>query len=187
MSQKRNKTGVDFEKQICESNGLTHKSANPRIKWLGVGRTNFNKIASINFDPTNFLPDLDKSRFDKYDAIDKDGNKYEIKKYNKSQVSDWTMLSEPIFKVADRSCMSRVINLFGNGDYEVSKEVYNNFICGMVENVGQELIDKITGTFDGVYLIDSYVPREDLEFRWKINSGWKGYNRLGIEFKLKKS
>jgi len=185
MGQKRNKTGVDFEKQICESNGLIHKSASPRIKWLGTGRTNFNKIASVNFNPSNFLPDLDKSRFDKYDAVDNDGNKYEIKKYDKSHIKDWTLLSEPIFKVSDRSSMSRVINLFGNGDYEVSKEVYNDFISGMIEIVGEDLINKITSTFNGIYLIDDFVSTSDLEFRWKINSGWKGYNRLSIEFKIK--
>ena len=41
MGQSRNKTGFEFEKQICESNGWTRVSTSPKISWTGVGRTNF--------------------------------------------------------------------------------------------------------------------------------------------------
>ena len=185
MAQKRNKTGIDFEKLICESYGLSHKSVNPRIRWSGKGKSNFNKIHSVNFNANLFKPDLEKSRFDKYDAIDSNGNKYEIKKYCKSFLSGWVVYSEPIFKIASRSTMSNVIKLFGGGDYEKSKSVYNQFVKDMVDNVGQEIIDRITKQIKGVYLLDGFVSTEDLEFRWSIRESWMGYNRLSIEFKLK--
>ena len=56
MGQSRNKTGFEFEKQICESNGWTRVSTSPKISWTGVGRTNFEKIASLNFNPNKFVP-----------------------------------------------------------------------------------------------------------------------------------
>lgn len=185
MGQKRNKTGTDFEKQICESNGFTHKAVKPKIIWSGIGRTNFDKIKNINFDPSLFKPDMSRSKFDKYDAIDSNGDPIEIKKYYKSQVTNWTMLSEPIFKIASRSTVNRVTRLFGDGDFEKSKVVYNNFLKEMTSTVGIDILNKITNSFTGVQFIDGFVPNDKLEFRWQIRESWMGYNRLSIEFKLK--
>jgi len=184
MAQKRNRTGIDFEKQICETNGWVHKSASPKINWSGKGRSNFDKIVSVDFDSTKFLPNIEKSKFEKYDAINNNGDKIELKKYNISQLSKWVMYSEPIFKVASRSAVKKVTTLFGAGDYEKSKIVYNNFVKGVVNNVGEEILDNITKSNIGIQFKDGFVSQENIEYRWKIRSGWMGYDRLSIEFRV---
>lgn len=185
MGQSRNKTGIDFEKSICESKGWTHKSSNPQIKWNGKGRSNFKKISSINFDPTKFHPNMEKSKFEKFDVITESGDKVEIKKYTKEKLSDWNVYSEPIFKVATRSQRKVVIDLFGGGDFEKSKEVYNNFVKGIVDNVGDEILKRISGSNIGIQCEDGFIPQEDIEYRWRIRESWSGYNRLSIEFRVK--
>lgn len=185
MGQSRNKTGVDFEKSVCQSNGWTHKSASPRIHWSGNGNSNWNKIKAINFIPENFVPNMEKSNFEKYDAITKDGDKVEIKKYPSSKLTSWTMYSEPVFKVATRSAVSTVTKIFGDGNYESSVEKYNQFIEGIVPNVGQDILDSITKSSIGIQLEDKFIPQNELEYRWSVRKGWMGYNRLSIEFRIK--
>jgi|TARA_R110000868_G_scaffold327150_1_gene588189 hypothetical protein len=185
MGQSRSKTGVDFEKKICEAKGWTHKSASPRINWTGTGRSNWNKIVQAGFDPTNFIPNMDKSVFDKYDAITEKGEKVEIKKYNSTKLSSWTMFSEPVFKVATRSALKTVTNKFGEGDFDSSVEVYNTFVDGIIPHVGDEILNNITRSNIGVQCEDRFIPQSELEYRWKVKSGWKGYNRLSIEFRVK--
>jgi hypothetical protein len=185
MGQSRSKTGVDFEKTICESKGWTHKSASPRINWSGKGRSNWNKIKQAEFKPENFIPNTEKSKFDKYDAITENGEKVEIKKYPSSKLNNWTMYSEPVFKVATRSALGTVTKLFGNGDFNLSVEKYNEFVQGIVPNVGQDILDSITKSNIGIQLEDKFVPQEELEYRWNVRSGWKGYYRLSIEFRIK--
>ncbi len=185
MGQSRSKTGVDFEKSVCESNGWTHKSASPRINWSGKGRSNWDKIKQVEFKPENFVPNFDKSKFEKYDAVKGNGDKVEIKKYPSSKLVNWTMYSEPVFKVATRSALSTVTKLFGEGDYETSVEKYNEFVQGIVPNVGRDILEAITKSNIGIQLEDKFVPQEELEYRWNVRSGWKGYYRLSIEFRIK--
>lgn len=185
MAQSRNKTGVDFEKRVCESKGWTHKSASPKISWSGKGRSNWSKMEQVSFDPTKFTPNVEKSKFDKYDAINTEGEKVEIKKYPSSKLSSWTMYSEPIFKVATRSAMSTVVSKFGKGDYNKSVEAYNEFVAGIVPNVGQDILDGITKSNIGIQCEDRFVPQSELEYRWNVRKGWMGYNRLSIEFRIK--
>jgi hypothetical protein len=185
MAQSRSKTGVDFEKTICESKGWTHKSASPRINWSGKGRSNWNKMKQVGLDPTKFVPNFEKSTLEKYDAINQNGEKVEIKKYPSSKLNNWTMYSEPVFKVATRSALSTVTKLFGEGDYETSVEKYNEFVQGIIPNVGGDILEAITKSNIGIQLEDKFVPQEELEYRWNLRSGWKGYYRLSIEFRIK--
>jgi len=184
MGQSRNKTGVDFEKLICESKGWKHTPASPRIVWSGDGKTTFKKIASIDFDPTKFYPTT-KSVFEKYDAITDKGEKVEIKKYTSTQLKEWSLYSEPIFKVASRESVTSVSNIFGGGDLNRAIEKYNNFIDGITTNIGQDFLDNITRSNIGVQLIDDFIPQTNLEYRWVIRKGWMGFNRLSIEFRIK--
>jgi len=184
MGQSRNKTGVDFEKTICESKGWTHVPASPRIVWSGVGRTNFIKIASIGFDYNKFHPTSD-SIFDKYDALTDKGEKVEIKKYKTSKLKDWTLYSEPIFKVASREAVTSVSNIFGGGNLNKAIENYNKFVGGIVNNIGQDILNNITRSNIGVQLEDGFIPQSDLEYRWVVRKGWKGFDRLSIEFRIK--
>ena len=183
--QSRSKTGVDFEKTICESKGWSHKSVSPRINWTGKGRSNWGKIKQAEFKPENFTLNIEKSKFDKYDAITENGEKVEIKKYPSSKLNNWTMYSEPIFKVATKSGMNTVIKIFGGGDFDKSVEVYNNFVDGIIPNVGLDILEWITKSNIGIQLEDKFVPQDELEYRWKVRKGWKGYNRLSIEFRIK--
>lgn len=183
MGQRRNKTGVDFEYSICETLGWRRVSKSPRIKWSGSGRSNFQKISSVDFDPTKFYP-IEGSVFHKYDAITPNGDGVEIKKYNKDKLKDWTLYSEPIFKVASHDAVNKVIQIFGYGDYDLAVTNYNKFINGVRLNVGQEILDNISQSNIGIQLKDGFIPQSNLEYRWIIVKGWMGFDRLSIEFRV---
>lgn len=185
MSQSRNRTGVEFEKMICEANGWSHKSVSPRIRWSGNGKSNWAKIKDIELDPTKFIPNFETSRLVKYDAINENGDKIEIKKYTSSTLKSWISYSEPIFKVGSWKTLGIVTKLFGDGDYEKSVVEYNNFVKGVICNVGFNIIESITKSCIGVQCIDRFVPQDELEFKWVVKDGWKDYNRLSIVFRLK--
>jgi len=185
MGQDRNKTGVNFEKKICQLNGWTKKSKSPRICWVGTGGSNWIKMTQVNLDPTKFIPNLNKSKFEKYDAIDANGYKIEIKKYSSQEVKSWKMYAEPIFKISEDKTVETVTNIFGYGDYDTSVKKYNEFVEAVEQNVGQEILDSITKSNIGIQIEDRFIYQNELEYRWKIKKGWKGYNRLSIEFRLK--
>ena len=184
MGQRRNKTGIDFEYSICESLGWQRSAKSPRIKWSGEGRSNFKKIQSVNFDPTKFYP-IEGSIFHKYDAITPNGDGVEIKKYNMEQLKNWTLYSEPIFKVASENAVNKVVGIFGDGDYELAVNKYNKFIDGVRLNVGQDILDNISNSNIGIELEDGFISQSNLEYRWVIVKGWMGFNRLSIEFRIK--
>ena len=184
MGQARNKSGVVFENTMCQSKGWVRVSKSPKISWSGVGRTNFEKIASVGFNPDKFVP-TSESVFDKYDAITDKGEKVELKKYKTSKLKDWTLYSEPIFKVASREDVSKVTRIFGQGSLEKAIEVYNQFVSGIVGNIGQDILDKITQSNIGIQLEDGFIPQSKLEYRWIVRKGWANFDRLSIEFRVK--
>jgi hypothetical protein len=169
---------------ICESNGWAHTPKSPRIVWSGVGRTNFDKIASVGFDVTKFTP-TDESILEKYDAITDKGEKVELKKYNSSKLNSWTLYSEPIFKVSNRSTLPIVNRIFGNGDVVLAVKNYNDFVEKIKDTVGEDILTKISQSNTGVQLEDCFVEQSNLEYRWIVRTGWKGFNRLIIEFRIK--
>ena len=184
MGQLRNKTGVDFEFLVCETNGWRHVPKSPKIDWTGNGRSNFDKIASVGFDVNKFTP-TSYSVYEKYDAIKPNGDKVEIKKYKKLALDKWKVYSEPIFKVASRETADRVARLFGSGDMKRGTEKYNEFVASIVGKIGQDILYKITQSNIGVQLQDGFIPQSELEYQWKVYKGWRGFNRLSIEFRIK--
>lgn len=188
--QKRATSGKEFENLISEKYGK-RVSKSPRIVWNGVGRTNIDKIISLNFDMDNFYP-TDKSNYSKYDLIGFDNNFYEIKKYKKEDLKkNWILYSEPIIKVGTKSTLESIIKKFGNGDLDKAIDVYNNLIYnlhkklndnGTLEKIKNEIIKNTTGMF----IIDDFIKMEDIVFRWVIQQhAWKGFHRITLEFKLK--
>lgn len=184
MGQSRNKTGVLFEHTICQANGWTRVSKSPKISWSGVGRNNFERIVSVNFDATKFVP-TSKSTFEKYDAITEKGERVEIKKYKSVDLKNWKVYSEPIFKIADRKNVALVTKLFGQGSLEKAIEKYNLFVFDITKTVGQDIIDRITESNIGIQLEDGFIPHSKIEYRWSIKKGWSGFDRLSIEFRIK--
>lgn len=192
MGQKRNTTGVQFEKEICEIKGWKRKSASPRIKWSGKGRSNFKKLFNFDFNVNKFIPVIEGSKFEKFDAISESGEKIEIKKYKKSKADNWLLYSEPIIKVAP----SR--SKFVKGDFvhdNISEDTYNSFIEKFVDSEfwsknSDEILNKITRSNKGIQFMDGFVDNKDIEFKWVINNGeyapiFNGYKRLTIIFKIK--
>ena len=184
MGQSRSKTGKIFEKSVCENKGWTSVDVKPRLFWSGNGRTNWDKIESINKDPSLFVPNLEKSRFEKYDAINQNGDKVEIKKYTSQDLLNWSLYSEPIFKIATRSVLSRVVTLFGDGDLGLSVVNYNTFLDGVIPNVSDDILNRITSSNVGIQCVDRFIPQSELEYRWNCKKSWKGFNRYTIEFRL---
>lgn len=64
-------------------------------------------------------------------------------------------------------------------------ENYNQFVDGIVKNIGQDILDKITQSNIGIQLEDGFVPQPNLEYRWRIRKGWANFDRLSIEFRIK--
>jgi len=184
MGQARNKSGIQFEKLICEEKGWTHASKSPKIKWAGFGRNNFEKVVFLNFDATKFIP-TSKSVFEKYDAITEKGEKIEIKKYDSKYLKDWVLYSEPIIKVTCQRDINNVTKYLGNGDVNLGRERYNQFISKLEPIISADILEKITNSNIGIQLKDKFLLQSELQYRWVIKEGWAGYDRLTIEFKIK--
>ena len=128
--------------------------------------------------------------YDKYDAINKDGDKIEIKKYILDKVrGKWILFSEPFFKVASQKDIERLKGVFGN-DY---KSKYNSFVEEFKEIhlKNKFFINQIKKTFIGVQFDNknkefesSFVETYKLDFRYNI-SNWNGFKRIQIQFKVK--
>jgi hypothetical protein len=53
------------------------------------------------------------------------------------------------------------------------------------DTVGEDILNKISQSNTGVQLEDCFVEQTNLEYRWIVRTGWKGFNRLIIEFRIK--
>ena len=193
MVQRRVKTGKEFEEYICNLYGFSRHIKNPRLKWSGSGRSNIKKLISLDKDPEKFKVILSESRFIKCDAKDKEGNLYEIKKYDKNQLKTYKLYSEPIIKVApSRSKWGK-----GNPYYDnfTCCDEYNKFIEELTHTKWWKdwnliILDSIKYSNRGIYCKDGFLSHDQLDFQWVINKGefapiFDGYNRLSIVFKIK--
>jgi hypothetical protein len=186
MAQKRSISGIEFEKKVCEKNGWCRKSASPSLKWSGKGRSIIDRIGCFIDNPKGFLPDLDKSKFDKYDCVDDNGIKREIKDYPLEALQKrWTTYSEPIRCVKSKKELPKIYKVLGNGSYEKSVENYNKVISEVENNVGDDIINRIKSSNIGIQCQNAFIDNSELEFRWKMKKGWMGYNRLTIDFRVK--
>lgn len=174
--QKRAKTGIEFERELS-LNGWYRKSVSPRLKWCGRGRNNFIKIINSNYNPKEFL--LLDCNLCKYDITNNEGEFREVKKYETSKLNQWTLYSEPYFKVADKKQMKFIdvdnYNKFINEFYEY------NLSTGLFDVIVYGMVNCITG----IQFIDKFIPKEQIEFRTVVVNGWMGYKRITIQFKLK--
>jgi len=100
MRQSRVKSGQDFELSL-QKDGWIVKATSPRLKWIGEGYTNIEKIKNCKQDPTKLILNENESSFIKYDIIYEETNQVrEAKKYTKEQLKGWMLYSEPFFKIA---------------------------------------------------------------------------------------
>jgi len=183
--QARNKTGVEFEKYICELKCWKHKSKNPRLKWTGEGSTQFLKSKSLGFDYNRFKPIVESSKLIKYDAIDQNGNFIEIKDYPVKDANNWLLYSE-FFAVKRKEELPNVAEVFGDGDIEKSRGVYNSFISKLIKYFDNNLIGKLVYSNIGIQFKDGFISNNKLEFRSHIvKNAYVGYDRIKIEFRLR--
>lgn len=187
------KNSKDFEDYICRIHGLSRHMKRPRLYWSGEGKSNIDKLCSLDKCPKKFKPILSESKFVKCDAIDEEGNLYEIKKYSLNQLKKFRLYSEPIIKVSP----SR--HKWGKGhpyyDNFTNAEEYNKFIDNLMKTdwwkrYSNIIMDSITHSNRGIYCKDGFLPHNELEFKWVINKGeygpiFDGYYRLCIVFKVK--
>lgn len=179
MGQLRNKTGIEFEKSIPKS--FVRKPVSPKMVWEGKGRNNMKKIIQSNFNEKTFKLNFAESKLGKYDCIKKNTNeKFEIKNYYKSQLKQWTLYSEPYFKMSSKNNLSLI-----------DKKVYNDFVKRFFKyNTKNGFFDRVVKSMisetNGVYLKDCILNMNDFEFKTIIvHNQWKGYDRITIMFKLK--
>lgn len=179
MKQIRVVTGQEFENSI--SSDWILSPTKPSFVWTGHGRNVYDKIKSVGFDVHKFYL-TDKSTFKKWDLISKTDNTKtaDAKRYLKKKLLNWTLYSEPYFKVAKRGDLDKIgleeYNKFVDEFYEVNNNngMFNNVLNKMIENT------------IGIVTLDGFISIEDIEFRTTIvKTAWKGYHRITIQFRLK--
>ena len=189
--QARVASGKKFEELIREQYSLEKSDGRPLLNWNGVGNSNWEKLINSNFNPNSFYPNLNRSRFTKYDAKQND-EFVEIKKYNRKDFKKWQVYSEPIIKVAP----SNSDFVKGNIIYDnISEEIYNDFMERFMQsdwwvNNNQLVLENIVNTSIGVYCKDGFIPKDKLEFKWVFNNGeysfiFRNYKRVTIVFRLR--
>lgn len=157
----------------------------PKIEWKVEGDNIFDKIKTIDYDPSQFKVDIENSNLQRYDYIKGDA-KIIAKNLPRSNFKEYKTLSEPVLKVTtkDLENLQKTFNTYV--DY-ILKNRYNNFLAKLIEN--QEDIQiaciKIINSFDGVYFKDGYVKREDLEFNFVVSEKDDGFNSFKIVFRIK--
>ncbi len=186
------KTNKDFEEYIYRSYGLSRYTKRPRLFWSGEGKSNIDKLCSLDKCPKKFKPILGLSQFVKSDAMDEEGNLYEIKRLSIKQLKNYRLYSEPILKVAPRK------DKWGEGnpffDSFNTADEYNTFIESLMETswwkkFNNIILDSITHSNRGIYCKDGFIPHTQLDFKWVLNKGeyspiFDGYYRLCIVFKI---
>ena len=175
--QKRTKTGTDFENNICDE-GWTRKPVSPRFTWTGKGRNVFDKMKYCGYNPKEFNL-YDSSKFCKYDIVHENGEKREAKDYYINDLKKWTLYSEPYFKVAVKDHLKRI-----------DVDTYNKFVDDFYEyNLGTGLygyvVENMIECISGIQVNDGFIPKHELEFRTVVVDGWRGYNRITIQVRIK--
>jgi hypothetical protein len=102
-----------------------------------------------------------------------------VKKYYVSQVFNWTLYSEPYFKVAKTSQLD-LVDTFSYNNF-TRKFFERHTKSGLFTEVQQRMIK----TAEGIQFRDAFVPKKHLEFRTVLLDGWAGYDRITIQFKIK--
>ncbi len=180
MRQSRVKSGQDFELSL-EKDGWIVKATSPRLKWIGEGYTNIEKIKNCKQDPTKLILNENESSFIKYDIIYEETNQVrEAKKYTKEQLKGWMLYSEPFFKIAS----------VGDAN-KISKTEYNSFAEKFYEyNLTTGLFDRVMenmkNSSEGIETPDGFIPKSDIEYRTVLlKFNWLGYHRITIQCRLK--
>ena len=170
-------TGKLFENSLIKD-GWIVKSKSPKLSWSGNGQNNFIKMKSINYQVNCFLLN-ENNDLSKYDIYHPKTNEFrEVKKYTINKVKNWTLYSEPYFKVATKSQQK-----------QIDVKTYNKFVEEFYDyNIKTGLIDTIqngiTSFSKGITLQDGFIPNERIEFRTVVVDGWSGYKRITIQFKV---
>jgi len=182
MRQIRVKTGQDFELSL-QKDGWIVKATSPRLKWIGKGNTNIEKIKNCNQDPTKLILNEAKSNFIKYDIVNSETNHVrEAKKYTKKQLKNWMLYSEPFFKIAS----------IGDAN-KISKTEYNRFTEKFYEyNLTTGLFDRVMenmkNSSEGLETPDGFIPKSEIEYRTVLlKENWAGYHRITIQCKIKEN
>lgn len=187
MKQKRSKTGVSFEKEICQKLGLKRKSKSPKIAWVVPSNKGniFEKMESIGYDPKKMTLDIEKSNFEKSDACNQQNEKHEIKKYKIDQCRSWTLYSEPFPCIKSREKLSRIKDFFGSMEEAVNR--FNIFNEELSIRYQDTILNNIIKHCIGIQFIDGFVSRDYIDFRITIKKSWEKFNRTTIEFRVKEN
>jgi hypothetical protein len=177
--QNRVQNGKLFELSLIKD-GWIVKPKSPKFKWSGKGKTFIQKLKECEYQPELFILD-ESSNMCKYDIIHPETNRVrEAKKYDKNNLTKWTLYSEPYFKIATRIQQSRI-----------SVEVYNRFTnefynYHLTTGLFDRVIDKMTSCSEGIMVQDGFIPSKEIEFRTKlVENQWGGYNRITIQFRIR--
>jgi hypothetical protein len=178
MVQSRVKVGKNMETSLLKD-GWIKKSTKPKLKWRIEGKNNIEKIINSNYDPIKFaiLENVTLNKYDIYNLITK--KLLEVKAYFLSELKNWTLYSEPYFKISNRNQLNKI-----------TPEEYNDFLqrfydhsnsIGLLKFIEQQM----TSSNEGIVIKDGFIPKDNIEFRTVIvKKQWKGYDRIQIQFRV---
>ena len=181
MGQKRAITGNKFEQELLTM-GYEKEIKSPRLSWNGKGRNVFQKIKNLNYDVTEFTLDFEKSKFKKCDVKDKETNEvWDAKRYDIDHLNHWILYSEPFFKVAVSSQLSKI----GINEYNLFVENFYQYHIqtGLLDQVCRKIFDSSSGI---ILLGNKKIRKENLEYRVGLRKNyWKGYHRILMEVRMR--
>lgn len=175
--QTRAITGVDFENTLI-SEEWGKKEIKPKMIWDVVGKNIFDKMKNINYDVNQFNLS-ENSIISKSDFIHRtdETKKFEVKKYRVEQFNEWTLYSEPFFKVASVDQASKI-----------DREIYNKFVHDFV-NKRQDIIDRVLNEIHqgnmGIRCLDGFILQNNIEYKIEVKKGWREYNRITVMCRIK--
>lgn len=168
---------MDFERSLKTKHWI--KSENkPKMDWDVYGRNVFDKMKNVNYDASKFNLS-EKSIISKSDFVfvNDPTLRFEVKKYTKDKLKRWTTYSEPFFKVSSNKDVDSV---------DINE--YNKFVddfMGKRQDIITYVLNSIGIGVMGVRCLDGFIQQHELEYKIKVLTGWKGYKRITIMFRIK--
>lgn len=179
MMQSRVKAGKDMELSVLKD-GWVRKATKPKLKWRAEGKNNIDKIKNSNYDPKKFaiIENLTLNKYDIYHPETK--RQREVKSYYTTEITKWTLYSEPYFKISTKRQLNKI-----------TPELYNDFLkkfythandTGLLKFIQEQMVN----SNEGIIFKDGFIPLDRLEFRTAIvDKQWKNYNRIQVQFRVK--
>ena len=175
--QRRATTGMDFEQSLVTKHWVKSE-IKPKLIWNVSGGNVFEKMKNVGYDVNNFhLSNKSITSKSDFAFVADPTMRFEVKRYLKSQLTKWTMYSEPFFKVSTNDMTNKV-----------DRDIYNKFVDDFMDK-RKDIFEYVLNTMGegimGIRCLDGFIHQRDIEYKVQVLNGWKGYKRITVMFKIK--